>query len=149
MWDKLLKKLSAFSSAVLSGVDAGGYPYSVRVTPQPDATRQVLRVQLPPEMPIQPGPAGLLCHSHDEQLWNMKSFVVHGQLEQQPAGWEFKPLRLIPGQGMDGFLGDMRTLNACRRAAQKYLEKHHLARPKVHWDEIKALRAEARKDIKS
>ena len=76
----------------------------------------------------------------------MKNFVVHGQLEQQTSGWEFKPRRFIPGSGMGGFLGEMRNLYAIRRAAQTYLEKRHLQRPKVHWDEIKALRAEVRKD---
>lgn len=59
LWDKLLKNLAAFPSAVLTGLDADGYPFSVRVKPQPDSTRQVLHVQLPPEMPIRPGGAAV------------------------------------------------------------------------------------------
>ena len=105
MWDEIMKHLADFSSAVLTGVDQAGYPFSVRCKPEPDADEQVLRVQVPEYTNIQPGPAGLLCHKHDEQLWNLKSFILRGSLERGVNGWIFCPHRFTPGAGIGGLFG--------------------------------------------
>lgn len=144
MWAELVRNLKAYPSAVLTGLDVDGYPFSVRCVPQPDPSQEVLLVQIPPQAAIQPGPAGLLCHSHDEQIWNLKSFGVHGTLEQQGNSWVFKPRRLIAGMGSGGLLGTVKQIFAPRRTAQQYLERRGLPRPKVDWDRMKALWAEAK-----
>ncbi|MGD8751824.1 MAG: hypothetical protein PVG14_10405 [Anaerolineales bacterium] len=145
MWDKLVKSLAAFSDAVVTGLDPEGYPYSVRCTPQVDHASQVLHVQFHPEAMIQPGPAGLLCHSHDEWMWDLKSFAVHGRLERQDGGWIFRPQRYITGMGMGGLLGYIRMIGNSRRAAKRYLERRGLPRPAAPWDAIKSLRAESKR----
>ena len=71
MWDKIFRLLPNFESGVLTGLDTEGYPYGVRVRSQADATGRVLRVPLPTYAPVQAGPASLLCHAHDENLWNL------------------------------------------------------------------------------
>lgn len=146
MWAKLVKNLAAFPSAVVTGLNPEGYPFSIRCTPQIDHAQQVLHMQFPAEAMIQSGSAGLLCHSHDERLWNLKSFVVHGHLEQQADGWVFRPRRFIPGGGVSGPLGDIRTMINARRAAKQYLEKRRLPRPAIRWDTIKTLRAESKRN---
>ncbi len=144
MWRELVKNLGTFTSAVVTGVDSSGYPYSVRCTPQIDHARQCLRVQLPPDAAIQPGPAGLLCHSHDEWLWNLRSFNALGRLALETDGWVFYPTKYIPGQGTSGLFGTMQTLFKSRRTAKQYLAKRNLQRPKVPWHDLKALRKQAK-----
>jgi hypothetical protein len=138
MWTKLMKYLSEFPSAILSGCDNLGYPYSVRCIPIPDANKQVLQLQLSEVAALQPGPASLLCYEHDEWIDNMRSFVVRGTLEQGD-GWLFRPEQFIPGVGI-GFLGGMPNFaRESRRVSKRYLEKRGLSRPQVDWDEVDSL----------
>jgi hypothetical protein len=53
VWDEIVQLLPDFDTAVLTGLDAEGYPYGVRVRPRADATGQVLRVPLPAYTPIE------------------------------------------------------------------------------------------------
>lgn len=145
MWDEIMKHLADFSSAVLTGVDQAGYPFSVRCKPEPDADEQVLRVQVPEYTNIQPGPAGLLCHKHDEQLWNLKSFILRGSLERGVNGWIFCPHRLTPGAGIGGLFGMVRFLRSGRRIAKRYLDERGLERPSIPWDRVNALWTEVKK----
>ena len=137
-----MKHLADFPNAVLTGVDSAGYPFSVRCKPEPDAGAQVLRVQLPDGTGIQPGPAGLLYHRHDEWLWNLKSFVVRGTLELDDRGWILRAQQFIPGAGVGGWLGKMQFLRMGRRNTKRYLERRGLPRPNIPWDEIEALWAQ-------
>jgi hypothetical protein len=66
MWDEIVKHLPGFESAVLTGLDTEGYPYSVRCRPYTDPVGRVLRMRLPAGGTMRPGPASLLCHRHDE-----------------------------------------------------------------------------------
>jgi hypothetical protein len=145
MWNELVKHLADFSSAVLTGVNSSGYPFSMRCEPETDASNQVLRVQVPEYTNIQPGPAGLLCHKHDEWLWNLKSFIVRGSLERDAQGWLFRPEQLTPGAGIGGLIGMLKFLQNGRRTAQQYLDKRHLARPSIAWDKFHALWAEIKR----
>jgi hypothetical protein len=140
MWDDIKKNLHDFDSAVLTGVDAEGYPFSVRCRPYPDAAAEVLRVQLAAGTLIQPGPASLLCHKHDENLWNLKSFLVRGALSRDEGGWRFEPLRFIPGAGIGGLPAMARFFIGSRRSARRYLKKRGLARPRIPWDGINAVK---------
>jgi hypothetical protein len=139
MWHDMVEHLADFSSAVLTGVDTAGYPFSIRCEPEIDASRKELRVQVPEYADIQPGPTGLLCHKHDEELWNLKSFIVRGKLERNPEGWRFHPQRFTPGAGIGGLMGMVKFLRSGRRTAKKYLDKRGLARPSIPWDKIQAL----------
>jgi hypothetical protein len=144
VWAKITKFLYQFESAVLSGLDDVGYPFSVRCRPYPDASgAEVLRVRLPADAPLRPGPASLLCHSHDENLWKLKSFLVRGVLVRDDGGWSFEPGQFIPGAGIGGLPAMIRFFTSSRRNAERYLKKRGLARPRIPWDEIK----EAKKEV--
>jgi hypothetical protein len=143
MWTEIIKHLPSFDSAVLNGVDPNGYPFSLRCAPQPDSAQQLLVVSLPKYVPIQPGPASLLCHTHDELMQGLKSFVVIGMLEQSPEGWLFRPRRFIPGPGTGGVWGMIKFIRDGRRATNRYLAQRGLARPQVDWHHVKELWAEA------
>ena len=47
MWTELVRYHALFDSAVLTGRDAAGYPFSVRCSPRLDAATQTLRLALP------------------------------------------------------------------------------------------------------
>jgi hypothetical protein len=143
MWAELVKYLPTFRSAVLSGTDAAGYPLSVRCTPRLDHAARVLRVAVPPGVELRPGPAGLLCHSHDERLWNLRSFNVRGVLERDGEGWVLRPVTFISGGGIGGPLAALRALRDMRRTAARYLARRGLATPAIPWEQINAAKAEA------
>jgi hypothetical protein len=145
MWSELVKQLSEFPDAILTSVDASGYPFSVRCKPEPDRSAEVLRLRLPSIAQVSSGPAGLLCHKHDESLWNLRSFIVRGLLEQDTQDWLFRPVQLIPGAGIGGAVGMIKFVRDSRRSTRQYLEKRHLDRPKIDWDSIHAIWEEVHK----
>jgi len=145
MWAEVRRHLRAFSSTVLTAVDRDGYPLSIRCAPEIDDAQQGLRVSLPAWTGIRPGPASVLCHGHNQLLWNLRSFMVRGIIE--PAGgdaWLFRPTRFVPGIGSGGLAGMVRFAFAKRRAASRYLRHRGLARPTIDWAQLKALQASAR-----
>ena len=144
MWDEIDRHLPSFESAVLTGLDPEGYPYSARCLPRPDPAARVLKVRLPARIPIQPGPASLLCHRHDENLWNLKSFLLRGVLMRDDEDWTFRPERLVPGAGIGGPMSMVRFILASRRSAKRYLEKRGLSRPRIPWQEVQEIKAKAR-----
>jgi hypothetical protein len=136
---KLEGYLRSFRDAVLTGINAQGYPVSVRCHPQVDETEQVLRVHLPADIQIVPGPAGLLCHSHDEKLWHLKSFALQGTLEHQEAISLFHVQRFLPGINMAGAPGTLTALMHARRTMKQILRKRGLPQPSIPWDQMKQL----------
>lgn len=144
MWDELVAALEQFDDAVLSAVGPSGYPVSVRVRPQPDVGRQLLLLADDLPVVLMAGPASLLCHSHDRQLWHLHSVLVRGVLEHSGRGWVLRPTALVPGTGMAGALGDARTFLAARRRAARYLAHRRLPRPVVPWGDLSALRRSIR-----
>jgi len=144
VWAEITKHLYQFESAILSGLDQSGYPFSVRCRPYPDPSGdEVLSLWLPPDTDLRPGPASLLCHRHDENLWNLKSFLVRGVLRKDDGGWSFQPSRFISGPGIGGLPAMLRFFTRSRRNARRYLEKRGLTRPRIPWDEIKAAKKKA------
>jgi hypothetical protein len=143
-WDRIAKLLPTFRSAVLSARDADGYPLSFRCQPRLDHARRDLVVAAPPGLALTPGPASLLCHFHDEKLWNQRSFLVRGALAREGDLWRLAPLEFIPGLGVDGLPGLLRFVRASSRAANRYLRARRLARPRIPWDEINAAKARAK-----
>lgn len=144
MWNKMVAALQQFPSAVLTGFDAQGYPFSQRCNPQPDPARQALVIASFGEARLQPGPASLLCHSYNKEFWNLKSAQVLGRLEAGAGGWVFIPERFISGMGQTP-ADQFKTIRNGQAESKKYLAKRGLPRPKVAWEEIRALQAEAKK----
>ena len=140
MWDDIVKYLGDFPTAVLTVVDDAGYPFSVRCTPEPDLSNQVLRIKLPSHSSIQFGSASLLCHEHDELMWNLKSFMITGSLESDDEGWKFVPRRFIPGIGIGNFfLGLIKMIRDGRKTTKRYLDKRGIPRLKIPWNELQDL----------
>ena len=141
MWPEITKQLTIFSSAVINGRDADGYPASARTTVSADAERQELLVQLAPELELQPGPASLLFHDHNEQLWNQRVFLVRGQLAHGDNGWVFRPLSIPAGMSANGPLAMVQAIMTCRKVATAYLRKRNLPRPAIPWAQLKAIKS--------
>lgn len=141
MWDDLVRKLSKYPTAVITVMDGDGYPFSVRCVPVPDEDIRVLHIPLPEYVDAQAGPAGLLCHFHDDMLWKQTNFTVRGTLERDGRDWLFTPTRLIEGAGAGMSL--VRQLRDGRHTAQRYLKKRGLNPPAIPWARIKAMYREA------
>jgi hypothetical protein len=137
MWNKLRRALALFPTVVLSWVDTDGYPVSVRISPEPLDGAGVLRFTPPADLEPRAGPASVLGHSHNEQTWNLKAFLARGLLEQDGAGWAFRPLTFIPGSGVGSPLDQLKPLLRLRPTAKRYLKRRHLSRPEIPWDTIK------------
>jgi hypothetical protein len=142
-WAQMMAHLGEYRNAVLTGLDARGYPYSVRLLPVPDGATRRLLTRAAPGMPIRPGPASLLCHRHDERLWNQRSFLVRGIIEREGSQWSFQPQQYIEGVGYGGMLGLVRFVIGARRAANAYLAKRGLPRPGIPWAEVIAAKRAA------
>jgi hypothetical protein len=141
MWDDLVRNLEHYPTAVLTVSDAGGYPFSIRCVPKPDSARQVLEVRIPAYIDALAGPAGLLCHFHDDVLWKQTNFVAHGELEPDGGGWIFRPTRLIDGAGAGNpLLPQMRF----RSSAKRYIDRHGMDWPQVPWARLRAIYRDAR-----
>jgi hypothetical protein len=140
MWDELVRDLARFPDAVLTGLDALGRPTSVRAVPRPDAADRVVRFARPPGVELVDGPASVLCHSHDAQLWNLRSFVARGTVAAVGDDWVFTPTALVPGTGLSGPLGGLRSFVAARGRAGRYLARRGLSRPVVPWSRFRQLR---------
>ena len=143
MWPEIQRQLARFPSAVLTSLDPGGFPYSLRCVPQPDDERQRLRIEIPPGTAVQPGPASILCHGHDEKLWGMKSFLIRGRLEREGESWSFLPDRFLPGMGPPWAMAG--NLIRARRTANRILARRQHPRPKIDWAAVRALRRQARR----
>jgi len=142
MWPEIIARLPRFASAVLSGLDRGGDPVSVRCQPTLDHQARVLRVLVPDGLRMVPGPAGLLCHRHDEQLWRLKSFLLRGTLDRTGHDWVFRPRQLV--RGMDTTpLSNLRLLRNSRRTAKRYLATRGLRRPTIPWEHYAQLKDQA------
>jgi hypothetical protein len=128
--------LGEFSSVVVTGTDPDGYPASFRCRPEKDPAG-VLRLDVPAWAGLAPGPASVMAHSHNEQLWDLRGFVAKGTLEASGEGLVFRPLTFTRTAGGPP-LDTLRFIRACRRTAARYLARRGLARPAVPWDTIKA-----------
>ena len=130
-----LPELRHYPDAVLSWVGRDGLPTSRRVRPAPGPDGALA---LPALAELREGTASLLCHSHDEKLWKLRSFVSVGTLTPHRDGWTFAPQRHLPGASPDP-RALLRTVRAARRTSKRYLEARGLPRPAVAWDEFRAL----------
>lgn len=131
MRDDLRRALARFPDVVLTGLDRSGRPVSVRCRPAVDGDR--LRLPRAAGIELVDGPASVLGHSHDERLWDLRSFVAPGAVVTEGADWLFTPAGVVPGTGMAGPVGDLRGFVAARRRAGRWLSRRGLARPRIPW----------------
>ena len=143
MWAEIEKYLPMFESAVLNVRDSEGYPYSVRCRAEQDRSAGILWLDLAAGAAIRPGLGSLLFHSHDEELWNQKVFILRGRLQGDPGEWVFRPEKFIPSLGTVGIRGTARFLFDVRKSTAAYLKKRNLPRPRIPWEEIEAIKDQA------
>jgi hypothetical protein len=136
VWTEAAKWLGKFEDAVLTVTDGDGYPASVRVvTHTYDAGTGELRVTPTDALNAIEGPANLLCHSHDEKLWNLQMITIKGTLEKRVDAWIFRSESFeSPSK-----LAVLDFVRRARRSARKYLDKRGLAPPQVNWAAIKEI----------
>jgi pyridoxamine 5'-phosphate oxidase-like protein len=133
------RHLAGYSSAVLATLDETGAPWLIRLRPEIDAYSGVLLVDVPPGERLPSGRASLLCHSHDAKLWNLRSFVAVGDLEERGGRWALSCTRYVPGMSRSP-LQAARMVWRCRRASRAYLRRRRLQDQPVTWGEYNALK---------
>ncbi len=119
---------------MLTTRDATGYPVSVRTPCVIDDQRQAVGVTMPAAVDAQAGPASLLLHAHNEQLWDLHIMVVRGELVCSGNAWIFRPQPRTPDPSA------FRMILNCRKAANAYVRKRGLDRPAIPWDRLKAIK---------
>jgi hypothetical protein len=133
MWAEAAREIGKFSGGVLTALDARGFPLSVRQNSLAyDAATGTLPVKLPESLGAMEGPANLLCHSHNEQLWDMRMASIKGRLERRDGGWLFVTTAFKPASTLD-------QIRSFRRSADAYLDKRGLPRPVVNFAAIAEL----------
>lgn len=139
MLAKLAAAIRKYPEGVLTGVGAQGYPFSVRQTALAyDAAASTLPVVIPAALDAVAGPANLLCHFHDDDMWNMHMISVRGRIERRGEAWIFIATDFTPPSVIDQF-------RRMARSANTYLEKRNLPRPQVNFAAIDALWQRAKK----
>ena len=134
--------LRDFTDAVLTAMDSSGYPVSLRCRPSPSPEEGALRVPAPSWFDGVPGPASLMCHSHDDELGKLQGFFVRGELDRDGGELVFHPARFsrsVAGSPLE----ILRLGRQTRRAARRYLKHRGLERPKVPWERIEAAKKQA------
>lgn len=144
MWAEIMRYAPTFPGAVLTTVDADGYPVSARCRPRPDPDQEVLTIAADQVADAAEGPASLLFHTHDEKLVKLRSFVLRGTLRRHADGGRFVPSAFVPGQGLGMARGYVRLLRQGRAGSRDYLARHGLTAPAVPWEEIRQLVRRAR-----
>lgn len=137
-----------FSTAVLTTVDQDGYPFAVRCCPHPvsDIVKGTLSLGAACEG-IEPGPACLTFHQHDENLWSLTSRLARGEVSGGPrAGYLFRCDRVVDGPHTRTTLSCARFLLHARRAARRYLRRRDMSRPAVPWAVMRTVWQECRPD---
>jgi hypothetical protein len=132
---RTLAQLPHYRSAVLSWIDNDGGPRSTRVRPTAGGGD---RLSMGTDASLRPGPASLLCHSHDDRLWSQRSFVTVGTLDSGDSGWTFTCERYIEGSSTHP-MRVLRMFRQARATANRYLTNRNLTRPAVAWNEFAAL----------
>jgi len=141
VWAEAAKWLNKFDEAVLTVLDAEGYPISVRVDPRNyDATAGTLSVTLPDTLGAVAGPANLMAHYHNEKLWKLNAIAVKGRLEDRDHAWVFQSTRFDAPSKL-AFVEFLRRTSA---SAQKYLDKRGMKRPAINWAAVKEIQRRAK-----
>jgi hypothetical protein len=144
MWHQTAEWLNRFPEAVVTAMGPDGYPVSVRqLSLYYDARTGEMPVAIPAPLVALAGPANVLAHHHDEDLWNLRAIQIRGRVERRGDDWVFISEAFTPPPR-----GQLRTLwrlaRTLRRSADRYLAKRGLTRPKVNWAAVDTLQRRAR-----
>jgi hypothetical protein len=141
VWAETAKWLAKYPEAVVTALDVNGYPFSVRQsTSSYNARTGELPVELPETLRPTSGPANLLCHKHDEALWNLSSIQIAGVLDRGYNGWVFVSSAFTPPSR----LALLQLSRRSRATSRRYLAKRRLEAPKVNWVAVKQVWKEVR-----
>ncbi|BBZ52294.1 hypothetical protein H7H82_04270 [Mycobacterium heidelbergense] len=143
MWSDAAKGLAKFDEAMVTALDPAGYPVSIRqMTPCYDEATGEFTVVWPRGLSVSAGPAIVLCHSHDEKLWNIKQIQIKGRLERRADRWVFitTGFHRPPASQLGVF---WRLARDMRRAGRRYLDQRGLEAPTVNWKALQVLRDRA------
>jgi hypothetical protein len=144
LYDDLAAILEEYPSAVISLVGDDGYPLSLRCNLILNHADAIFNIQLPANLPLADGEASLLCHSHNEQLFDLRSVTIEGRLEKTGDMWQFHATKMTQVMGRSKFLEFIQdVIIKPRRNTKKYLRKANLPRPKISWARLKALAEES------
>jgi hypothetical protein len=144
MWHRTAKWLNRFPEAVVTAMGPNGYPVSVRQQSlRYDARTGEMTVAIPALLAALAGPANVLAHHHDEDLWNLRAIKIRGRIERRGDDWVFISEAFAPPPR-----GQLRTLvrlaRTLRRSADQYLAKRGLTRPEINWAAVDTLQQRAR-----
>jgi hypothetical protein len=144
--NRLRKIAGRFPLAVLTYVDGSGYPSSIRCRLNLDG--KSFRVEPDPGGLIgkETAKASLLFHSHEENLWRLRTFMVRGRLE---PGGRFIASKVIAGVSSINIFIAVGNFWRSRATVRSYLRSRDLLRPKIPWKEISRLKKEAKEIIDS
>jgi hypothetical protein len=146
MWHLVAKSLSRFPDVIVTAMSIRGYPVSVmQRSPRYDATTGEMPVLIPESVDVVPGPANVLAHYHDENLWNLQMMRIKGRLEKRHGDWIFVSTAFTPPPG-EGLKSRWRMATAMRRTSRRYLATRGLERPRVNWAVLKRLQRQAQLD---
>jgi hypothetical protein len=143
VWSEAANELAKFPEAVLTALGPAGYPVSVRQrAPRYDPSTGEFTVSWPSNLPVAEGPAVVLCHYHDENLWDIQQMQIKGQLKCRADQWVFTStdFRRPPRSQLGVF---WRLARDMRRAGRRYLDRRGLKMPTVNWRALQALRHSA------
>ncbi|MET8165988.1 pyridoxamine 5'-phosphate oxidase family protein [Streptomyces sp. NPDC005329] len=135
-------RLARFPSAVLAARDSFGAPVLARTRPVP--TDHGFTLEVPADCAATPGPASLLVHRHDDRLNHMDNALVRGELRTNGDGWLLTPTKVVEPMGSGRPTDAVRLLRRTKRTTSRYLEQRGLQRPRVQWDEFRAIAASVR-----
>lgn len=139
MWAEAAKWIAKYQEGVITALDAGGYPVSIRQTQlRYDAQSGTMPVVLPEALGAVAGPANLLCHFHDDELWSLRAIQVSGRLEPHAGGLRFATTKFEPPSPLRQLLGMSRAMNA-------YLARRSLPVPSVDFATVKRMQVNAKR----
>jgi Pyridoxamine 5'-phosphate oxidase len=97
-WDDRMGFLAEHETGVLSWMGPDGFPISVRLPFDADATRREIAIQAEPEgLPLIEGRACLTVHRHAPDFTWQRNMQVRGNLERSAEGWRLVPRRIVGG----------------------------------------------------
>ncbi len=147
MWnERLIACARAYPSAVLTVVEASGYPVSTRCSVAFDEAREVIMVPAPP--PIMAGRQGKAClifHRHDVDLGGQHELLIKGELREEESTLTLSPDGFLTGSGRQDTdrmpvagtpLDVIRFMLLGRRKARAYLAKRGEPWPPRPWKKM-------------
>jgi hypothetical protein len=150
MWNKQLAKLATkYPTGVLSLVDVGGYPASVRLAARLDAKRRVVTFPiLPDHAQGWRGKACLLFHRHNNRLEGLHQMVLKGELVEEDGVVTLRVTDFVTANGQTNTdemphaerpIQLLQFLLLGRRKAREYERKRGEPWPPIDYAEIERL----------